>query len=64
MRARVLNSKTGHAIRQLSRGSICHELSVTASIGVASSSQEQIASAEDVIQAADKALYRAKAART
>ncbi|MGC2188640.1 MAG: diguanylate cyclase, partial [Candidatus Sulfotelmatobacter sp.] len=37
------------------------ELPVTASIGVASSRGEN-PSAEEVIQAADKALYRAKAA--
>jgi len=54
-------SKTGHAIRQLSRVASATELSVTASIGVASSSQEN-SSADEVIQAADKALYRAKAA--
>ncbi|MGA2919604.1 MAG: GGDEF domain-containing protein [Candidatus Sulfotelmatobacter sp.] len=59
-RARA-GSKTGHAIRQLSRLASATELSVTASIGVASSSQEN-ASADEVIQAADKALYRAKAA--
>jgi diguanylate cyclase (GGDEF)-like protein len=60
--ARVLaGSKTGHAIRQLSRVASATELSVTASIGVASSSQEN-SSADEVIQAADKALYRAKAA--
>jgi len=54
-------SQTGHAIRQLSRPTSPTELSVTASIGVASYSQEY-SSAEEVIQAADKALYRAKAA--
>jgi diguanylate cyclase (GGDEF)-like protein len=38
-----------------------NELSVTASIGVATSKRENPAT-EEVIQAADKALYRAKAA--
>jgi GGDEF domain-containing protein len=54
-------AQTGHAIRQLARGTPSAELSVTASIGVATSRQEN-SSAEDVIHAADKALYRAKAA--
>jgi GGDEF domain-containing protein len=54
-------AQTGHAIRQLARATPSAELSVTASIGVATSRQEN-QSAEDVIQAADKALYRAKAA--
>jgi diguanylate cyclase (GGDEF)-like protein len=55
--------QTGHAIRQLARANApaSSELSVTASIGVATSRREN-ASAEEVIQAADKALYRAKAA--
>jgi GGDEF domain-containing protein len=54
-------TQTGHAIRQLSRAAPSNELSVTASIGVATSRREN-SSAEEVIQAADKALYRAKAA--
>jgi GGDEF domain-containing protein len=54
-------AQTGHAIRQLSRVTRSDELSVTASIGVATSRREN-PSAEEVIQAADKALYRAKAA--
>ncbi len=54
-------AQTGHAIRQLARATPSTELSVTASIGVATSRQEN-SSSEDVIQAADKALYRAKAA--
>jgi GGDEF domain-containing protein len=54
-------AQTGHAIRQLSRGASSDQLSVTASIGVATSRREN-PSAEEVIQAADKALYRAKAA--
>jgi GGDEF domain-containing protein len=52
--------QTGHAIRQLSRATPSNDLSVTASIGVATSRREN-SSAEEVIQAADKALYRAKA---
>jgi diguanylate cyclase (GGDEF)-like protein len=52
---------TGHAIRQLARGGASKELSVTASIGVATSSRGS-SSADEVVQAADKALYRAKAA--
>jgi diguanylate cyclase (GGDEF)-like protein len=54
-------AQTGHAIRQLSRVAPSNELSVTASIGVASSKGEN-PSAEEVVKAADKALYRAKAA--
>jgi diguanylate cyclase (GGDEF)-like protein len=54
-------AQTGHAIRQLSRAPSPTEISVTASIGVATSRREN-PSAEEVIQAADKALYRAKAA--
>jgi GGDEF domain-containing protein len=54
-------AQTGHAIRQLSRVTASDELSVTASIGVATSRREN-PSPEEVIQAADKALYRAKAA--
>jgi GGDEF domain-containing protein len=63
--------QTGHAIRQLARvvptasslpssSSFRDELSVTASMGVATSSGEK-PSAEEVIASADKALYRAKA---
>ena len=53
----------GQAIRELSRVALppSNELSVTASIGVATSKGEN-SSAEEVIAAADKALYRAKAA--
>jgi diguanylate cyclase (GGDEF)-like protein len=57
-------AQAGYAIRQLARttaASDTNELSVTASIGVATSRREN-PSAEEVIQAADKALYRAKAA--
>ena len=54
-------AKTGHTIRQLSRPTSPTEISVTASIGVATSTQEN-SSAEEVILAADKALYRAKSA--
>jgi GGDEF domain-containing protein len=57
--------QTGRAIRQLSRvaptPSGANQLSVTASIGVATSKGEN-PSAEEVVRAADKALYRAKAA--
>jgi len=57
--------QTGRAIRQLARvaptPSGANQLSVTASIGVASSKGEN-PSAEEVVRAADKALYRAKAA--
>jgi GGDEF domain-containing protein len=54
-------AQTGHAIRQLSRVTAPAELSVTASIGVATSRREK-PSVEEVIQSADEALYRAKAA--
>jgi GGDEF domain-containing protein len=54
-------SQTRHANRQLSRVTAPAELSVTASLGVATSRGEN-APAEEVLQAADKALYRAKAA--
>jgi len=53
-------TKPGNNISELSRVSGPTEISVTASIGVATSSQRMLA--EEVIQAADKALYRAKAA--
>jgi diguanylate cyclase (GGDEF)-like protein len=53
-------AKTGHAIRQLSQAGTPTQISVTASIGVATSGAEN--SSAEVIEAADKALYRAKAA--
>jgi GGDEF domain-containing protein len=53
-------AQTAQAIRQLARGTASDMLSVTASIGVATSGAGN-ASAKDVIVAADKALYRAKA---
>src|SRR5580658_275860 len=59
-RARA-RTQAGHAIRQLSRATATTELSVTASIGVATSTP-QSSTTEEVVQAADKALYRAKAA--
>jgi diguanylate cyclase (GGDEF)-like protein len=59
LRARV-RTQTGLAIRQLARGEARNELSVTASVGVATATREN-SSADGVIQAADKALYRAKA---
>jgi diguanylate cyclase (GGDEF)-like protein len=52
--------QTSRAIPQLSRVTAPAELSVTASVGVATSKGEN-PSAEEVLQAADKALYRAKA---
>ncbi len=54
-------AQTGRAIRQLSQVSTSTELSVTASIGVATSTQLG-SSPQEVILAADQALYRAKAA--
>src|ERR1700722_16479744 len=54
-------TQASHAIRQLSRATATTELSVTASIGVATSTQ-QSSTTEEVVKAADKALYRAKAA--
>ena len=53
-------AQAGRAIRQLAQAAAADELSVTASIGVASSGSEK-SSADEVVQAADKALYRAKA---
>ncbi len=53
--------RTGHAIRQLTQSQAPSEISVTVSIGVATSKLEK-ASPEEIVQAADKALYRAKAA--
>jgi diguanylate cyclase (GGDEF)-like protein len=60
-RAQSGRIQTGHPIRRLSQVSTSTELSVTASIGVATARRETT-SAEEVIKAADKALYRAKAA--
>ena len=54
-------SKSVHAPRPLSGSNSPKEISVTASIGVASSMREND-SAEEIIEAADKALYRAKSA--
>lgn len=56
-------TQTGHAIRQLAQAQVRDRasLSVTVSVGVATSSKEN-PDAEQVIRAADKALYRAKAA--
>jgi diguanylate cyclase (GGDEF)-like protein len=58
---RARSRTRGQAIRQLTRATSPTEISVTASMGVATSKGEH-PSAEEVIQAADKALYRAKAA--
>ena len=52
--------RTGHAIRRLAHGQSPAPLSVTVSIGVASSGKNRL-HPEHVLQAADKALYRAKA---
>jgi diguanylate cyclase (GGDEF)-like protein len=60
-RTGIGRGQTGHAIRRLSQVSASSEISVTASMGVATSRRETT-SAEEVVRAADKALYRAKAA--
>ena len=52
--------RKGDAIRQLAQPAPGGSLSVTVSIGVATSHHEE-ANPEQVLQAADKALYRAKA---
>jgi diguanylate cyclase (GGDEF)-like protein len=49
----------GNAIRQLTQAAKPSEISVTASIGVANSTQQNL-SPDEVVNAADKALYRAK----
>jgi len=56
-RART-RAKKGHIIRQLAEGKSADSLSVTVSIGLATSSQNS--DTESVVKAADKALYRAK----
>jgi diguanylate cyclase (GGDEF)-like protein len=53
-------ARAGDIIRQLSRPTTSSEIAVTVSIGVATSKLEKL-STREVIQAADKALYRAKA---
>ena len=53
-------ARKGDAIRQLTRGAPKESISVTVSIGVASCPSAEV-SAEEVLLAADKALYRAKA---
>jgi PleD family two-component response regulator len=53
-------TRKGDAIRQLAQDSVPAALSVTVSIGVATSAKEG-SDPERVLQAADKALYRAKA---
>jgi GGDEF domain-containing protein len=58
MRGRL---QTGHAIRQLWERPPAAEISVTVSIGVATSTTEK-QSVREVIHTADKALYRAKSA--
>ena len=52
--------KKGHAIRQLLQEKPAKPLSVTVSIGVATSAKDE-GYPDDVLEAADKALYRAKA---
>ena len=54
-------SQAGRAIRRLSQGTNAAPLCVTVSIGVATSARE-MPNADQVIRAADKALYRAKSA--
>jgi len=51
-------AKKGQIIRQLAEGKSTDALSVTVSIGLASSTEND--DAESVVKAADKALYRAK----
>lgn len=55
-------SRAGHALRKLTPVADPNLLSVTASIGVASSTPENPEAAAKVVQSADRALYRAKAA--
>ncbi len=52
-------TKAGHAIRRLVKVQSAAQVSVTVSIGVATGAEAD-AAPEAVIQAADKALYRAK----
>jgi len=54
------HSRKGHAIRELAQEKSPAPLSVTVSIGVATSEEED-SDSDLVLQAADKALYRAKA---
>lgn len=54
-------ANTGHVIRRLTNAPSSKQISVTVSIGVATGAEAD-AVPETVIQAADKALYRAKAA--
>jgi diguanylate cyclase (GGDEF)-like protein len=61
LRATAGRGRAGHVIRQMSQATPPTDLSVTASIGVASSGGQN-SSPEQVIAAADQALYRAKAA--
>ena len=52
-------ARKGHAIRQLVQEKSSEPLSVTVSIGVATSAKDE-SNPDIVLQAADKALYRAK----
>lgn len=54
-------TRPGHAIRRLTRVQSLGQISVTVSIGVATGAEAD-AAPDAVIQAADKALYRAKSA--
>lgn len=53
-------ARKGHAIRELAQEKLPAPLSVTVSIGVATSAKQE-SDPDHVLQAADKALYRAKA---
>lgn len=53
-------ARKGDSIRKLAQPAFPSALSVTVSVGVATSSKQEL-SPEEVLQAADKALYRAKA---
>ena len=57
---RARRARKGDAIRQLAQEKAASPLSVTVSIGVATSDREEF-DPDQVLQAADKALYRAKA---
>jgi diguanylate cyclase (GGDEF)-like protein len=53
--------RAGHAIRQLAEEKTSAPLSVTVSMGVAASGKNNKVHPDAIVQAADKALYRAKA---
>jgi len=60
-RTRARN-RTGRAVQEFTKAADPNLLSVTVSIGVASSTPEGEDTTESIVQAADRALYRAKAA--